>query len=106
MAQSFGKLLLLIIVLLAAFSFYEYNKGIRVAKNDEDFGEIEITDFSGQKSQDGSINVLLLGSDFRGDDMGRSDSIMIAHYNKKDKTPKIVSFMRDTYADISWLRLQ
>lgn len=36
-AQSFGKLLLLIIVLLAAFSFYEYNKGIRVAKNDEDF---------------------------------------------------------------------
>ncbi|MGY3747827.1 LCP family protein [Vagococcus salmoninarum] len=99
-AQSFGKLLLLIIVLLAAFSFYEYNKGIRVAKNDEDFGEIEITDFSGQKSQDGSINVLLLGSDSRGDDMGRSDSIMIAHYNKKDKTPKIVSFMRDTYANI------
>lgn len=100
MAQSIGKLLLLLIILIAAYSFYEYNKGLRAAKHDKDFAPQEYKEFSGQKSTDGSINVLFLGSDSRGADQGRSDTIMIAHYNKKDKTPKLVSFMRDTYANI------
>lgn len=99
-AQSIGKLLLLLIILIAAFSFYEYNKGLRAAKNDKDFAPQEYNEFSGQKNADGSINVLFLGSDSRGTDQGRSDTIMIAHYNKKEKTPKLVSFMRDTYANI------
>lgn len=98
--QTIAKFLLLIVILIAAFSLYEYNKGLRTAKNDEDFGQIEVNDFVGQKSSDGSINVLLLGSDSRGTDRGRSDSIMIAHYNKKDRTPKLVSLMRDTYSNI------
>lgn len=98
--QSFAKALLLIVILVIAFSFYEYNKGFRTAKKDEDFGQINVEGFNGQKSSDGSINVLLLGTDSRGEDQGRSDSIMVAHYNKKNKTPKLVSIMRDTYANI------
>ncbi|EUJ45723.1 LCP family protein [Listeria riparia] len=46
------------------------------------------------------FNVLLLGSDSRGSDQGRSDSILILHYDSKAKKPKVVSLMRDSYVDI------
>ena len=99
-AGSFAKALLLIVILVIAFTMYEYKKGFRDARHDQDFGQINVDGFAGQKSADKSINVLLLGTDSRGEDQGRSDSIMIAHYNKKDKTPKLISIMRDTYVNI------
>lgn len=98
--QSVAKALLLLVILILAFCFYEYNKGFRAARQDQEFGQIDVDKFNGTKSSDGSINVLLLGSDSRGEDQGRSDSIMVAHYNKNSKEPKLVSIMRDTYVNI------
>ncbi|MGX4686210.1 LCP family protein [Vagococcus sp. JNUCC 83] len=90
----------MILVAIIGLSAVGYAKGYFTAKADKDNKEFEMSAFNGQKSQDDSINVLLLGSDSRGEDQGRSDSIMIAHYNKKTKQPQIVSIMRDTFVAI------
>lgn len=54
-----------------------------------------------QRDQD-VVNVLLVGSDSRDPnaDKGRSDSMMMLSFNKKDKKSTAVSFMRDTLVDI------
>lgn len=98
--QPIAKVILFVIIMIAAFCLYEYRSGMRQARHDQGFKEIKVEDFKGEKSRSDDINVLLLGSDSRGEDMGRSDSIMIAHYNKHEKTPKLVSFMRDTLVNI------
>ncbi|MDN7240603.1 LCP family protein [Planococcus sp. N028] len=46
------------------------------------------------------INVLLIGSDRRGDEFGLSDALMVANYNPDNNQIKLVSFMRDTYVEI------
>lgn len=94
------KRILFVILILFSVTAFQFCRGHSESKKDEEFGQIEVNDFQGQKSEDGSINVLLLGSDSRGTDRGRSDSIMVAHYNKKSKKPKLISFMRDTYVNI------
>lgn len=98
--KSWGFWVLIVLVALIALSGVGYAKGYVTAKMDKDNKEFEMTAFKGQKSQDDSVNILLLGSDSRGEDQGRSDSIMIAHYNKKTKQPQIVSIMRDTFVGI------
>ncbi len=48
------------------------------------------------------INVLLLGiGNYGGDATGLSDSIMLVSLNKKTKTIKLVSFLRDSYTYIN-----
>ena len=98
--KSWGFWVLIVLVALIALSGVGYAKGYFTAKMDKDNKEFEMTAFKGQKSQNDSVNILLLGSDSRGEDQGRSDSIMIAHYNKKTKQPQIVSIMRDTFVGI------
>ncbi|QIL47010.1 LCP family protein [Vagococcus coleopterorum] len=98
--KRFIKTIGVILLLVIGFSTFQFIKGNSEAKSDGEFGQIEVTDFNGQNNHDGSTNVLLLGSDSRGTDRGRSDSIMVAHYSKKSRTPKLVSFMRDTYVNI------
>ncbi|MGX6979441.1 LCP family protein [Vagococcus elongatus] len=98
--QTLAKFLLLLVICAAAFTLYEYRKGYREAKDDTSVHQQEIDGFQGEKSQDGGLNVLILGSDSRGEDMGRADSIMVAHYSKRSKTPQIISFMRDSFVEI------
>lgn len=89
-----------VVIGLLAVLIGGYLKGIASAKFDKNNGASEDIVFNGESSGHGSYNVLLLGSDSRGEDQGRSDSIMIAHYSKKNKQPKLVSIMRDTYVAI------
>lgn len=79
----------------------QYNSGKSLAsesviKDDKTIFE----PFEGADPQFGEINVLLLGSDARGDEDARSDSLMIAHYDQTTNDVKLVSIMRDTYVDI------
>ncbi len=90
----------LVLLILLVLGFIGYFKGLMSAKMDKDNLQPDVGSFQGQKSNDGSVNILLLGSDSRGEDQGRSDTIMIAHYDKKSKQPKIVSIMRDTFIGI------
>jgi len=80
---------------------YQYNKGLSMAdegpyKDDQ----TTFTPFKGADLQIGEMNVLLIGSDTRGEQHSRSDTIMIAHYNQTTNNLKLVSIMRDTYVDI------
>lgn len=55
-------------------------------------------------------NILILGTDSRNvqKERGRSDSIIVASFNKRTKQVKLVSFLRDTYVPIEghgWNRI-
>lgn len=56
--------------------------------------------FQGVKSEQGQLNILVLGIDSRGEEQARSDSIMIAQYDPKAKKVRIASIMRDSYVTI------
>ena len=45
-------------------------------------------------------NILLIGNDSRGDDRGRSDSMILLSINSNTNKINLVSLMRDTYVDI------
>lgn len=47
-----------------------------------------------------SVSILLLGVDKRGNDKGRSDSLMVITLNPKVHSMKILSIPRDTYTEI------
>lgn len=98
--KKFLFILLLLCLLLLVYCIYGFQKGYRSAKADTAIPTSEVSDFNGQKSSDGTTNVLLLGSDSRGEDQGRSDTIMIAHFSGFGKSPKLISFMRDCYVSI------
>ena len=52
-------------------------------------------------SDDNVVNVLLIGTDSRGnDDRGRSDSMILVSVNKKSKKVVMTSFLRDTWVQI------
>ncbi|MBC1477187.1 LCP family protein [Listeria welshimeri] len=89
--------LLILVGVVAVIGYFQYQSSLKEAQNDSKLKEYK---FNGVKADGDAINVLLIGSDSRGADQGRSDSLMIAHYNTKTNKPKLVSIMRDTYVDI------
>ncbi|MBC1289447.1 LCP family protein [Listeria welshimeri] len=89
--------LLILVGVVAVIGYFQYQSSLKEAQNDSKLKEYK---FNGVKADGDAINVLLIGSDSRGADQGRSDSLMIGHYNTKTNTPKLVSIMRDTYVDI------
>ncbi len=97
---------LLIFLSMATYVTYEYIAGKNAAM--EDVGNDEQSDKSKQYEEefkgvdDGlkKTNVLLLGSDSRGEENARSDTIMIGQYDPEKGTAKLVSIMRDSYVDI------
>ncbi|MBU8878320.1 LCP family protein [Bacillus sp. FJAT-29790] len=93
--------LLLFILIVAIYCIYQYNKGLTMASDGmyKDDGTT-FDPFEGSEPEFGEINILLIGSDTRGDERGQSDTLMIAHYNQKSQRLKIASIMRDTYVDI------
>lgn len=46
------------------------------------------------------VNILLLGVDSRGEQTSRTDTIMLAKYEPKNKKVKLISLMRDSYVNI------
>ncbi|WP_426334227.1 LCP family protein [Paenibacillus silvae] len=57
---------------------------------------IQIPKWEGQER----VNLLLIGGDSRGDDAGRSDSVMVASIDPVSKKAHLFSVLRDTYVDI------
>jgi polyisoprenyl-teichoic acid--peptidoglycan teichoic acid transferase len=94
---------LLLVGAVAGYAYFQYKQGINQSlkkfTNDEKAANVVYT-FEGQKDQFGGTNILLLGSDARGDEKSRADTIMIAHYNEDKGTFKLTSIMRDSYLEI------
>lgn len=87
---------------IALGSFYYINKKIYVPSPKDFFkhndGQGDKVNFSEEK---GVFNILLIGLDRRSEnDIGRTDSIILANINTEAKTIKLISFMRDLYVPI------
>jgi len=95
---------LLLICAVAGYAYYQYNQGVNLSLKELNNGKKKSDDvvynFEGQKDQYGDTNVLILGSDARGNEKSRSDTIMILHYNEDKETFKLTSIMRDSYVEI------
>ena len=57
-------------------------------------------EFNGEQDRYGGTNILLIGSDTRGEDNARSDTIMIAQYHSDRHSYKLISRYGDVYVDI------
>ncbi|WP_150285590.1 LCP family protein [Rummeliibacillus sp. TYF-LIM-RU47] len=92
---------ILIIIAGVTYWCYQYNSGLASADKGPS-KEVKTTfkPFEGADTHIGKMNVLLIGSDSRGEEHSRSDTLMIAHYDQKTNNVKLVSIMRDTYVDI------
>lgn len=97
---SWPKRILLVLLLLIVLAVGFFFKGKSYAENDTSLPKEELETFNGVKSSNGAHNILILGSDTRGEDSGRADTIMVLQLDGPSKKPKLVSFMRDTFVDI------
>lgn len=88
--------LLLCVIVIAGYSVMQYRSGLQLATDTKVAQEA----FNGDEVKDDIENYLLLGIDTRGEEKSRTDTMMVLSWNKKTNDVKLVSFMRDIYADI------
>lgn len=101
--QKVILLLLAVVASASAFLSYEFVTGFSSThkKAPAAANQITTTSLDTQKLPD-EIKIMLIGSDAREDgENGRSDTLMLAQYNRKTKTPKLISIMRDSYVPIT-----
>lgn len=103
--KKFGwfKKIFLVFILLLVLAIGLFFKGKNFAENDASLPKEATETFNGVKSANGAHNILILGSDTRGEDAGRADTIMVLQLDGPSKKPKLISFMRDTFVDIPGL---
>lgn len=74
----------------------QYRSGLELASDTK----VAQEDFKGDAVKGDVENYLLLGIDTRGEEKSRTDTMMVLSWNKKTNDVKLVSLMRDIYADI------
>ncbi|TQR20658.1 LCP family protein [Psychrobacillus vulpis] len=95
--RVFVFLLILVVLIGGIYSVIQYSIGYKLASGEPQ----KKHEFTGDKlSSDERENILVLGVDSRGEDKARTDTMMIVSWDKKNNDVKIVSLMRDIYADI------
>ncbi|MDH4422853.1 MULTISPECIES: LytR family transcriptional regulator [Bacillus] len=92
-------------VLIIGGGIYAYNVYSSVSKTLDEVHKPLKRDQNNNKvgekiSNSEPVSILLLGADERGDDKGRSDSLMVITLNPKTNSMKTVSIPRDTYTEI------
>ncbi|ACJ77660.1 LytR family transcriptional regulator [Bacillus cereus] len=91
-------------VLIIGGGIYAYNIYSSVSKTlDEVHKPLKRDEGNKQEekiSNSEPVSILLLGADERGEDKGRSDSLMVITLNPKTNSMKTVSIPRDTYTEI------
>ncbi|MDW0114780.1 LCP family protein [Sporosarcina saromensis] len=97
--RLFFTLLFLIFIIGGLYSYIQYQKGKSLAEGNA----IDPGPFKGDviDPKNPSVeNYLLLGVDDDGSGKSRTDTMMVLSWNKKEGSLRLVSFMRDIYADI------
>lgn len=95
--RSWGKIILGIILCLFLFSVISFFVGKSMAEHDTSLPSVTTESFDGVQSSSGAHNILILGSDTRGEDAGRADTIMVLQLDGPAHKPKLISFMRDSF---------
>lgn len=95
-----GRIFILLFVLLIAsaalYIFNEYRSGLELASETRFPEEPFVPD----EPINNVTNYLIIGVDSRGEEKSRSDTMMLLSWNKSTNELKLVSFMRDIYAEI------
>ena len=94
--RLFFTIFLILIISLTSYGIYQYRQGLKLASEDK----IEPQEFEADIKHDTVENYLILGVDSRGEEKSRTDTMMLLSMNHETNTIKLVSFMRDIYADI------
>lgn len=94
--RAFFTFLLLCVIVIVGYSVMQYRSGLQLATDTK----VAQEDFNGDAVKNEIENYLLLGIDTRGEEKSRTDTMMVLSWNKKTNDVKLVSFMRDIYADI------
>lgn len=94
--RAFFTLLLLFVIVIAGYSVMQYRSGLKLANDTK----VAQENFKGDTVNGDVENYLLLGIDTRGEEKSRTDTMMVLSWNKKTNDMKLVSLMRDIYADI------
>ncbi|QCR32428.1 LCP family protein [Lysinibacillus sp. SGAir0095] len=88
--------LLLLLVVIGIYSYFQYQKGLQLASETK----LPEADFVADDEHKTIKNYLIIGVDSRGEEESRSDTMMLLSWNQDTNDLKLVSFMRDIYADI------
>ena len=95
-----GRLLLTILIILfisiVTYGIFQYREGLKIASDNK----IEPEQFEADVEHETVENYLILGVDARGEEKSRTDTMMLLSWNRDTNSIKLVSFMRDIYADI------
>ncbi|KOY83590.1 LCP family protein [Lysinibacillus macroides] len=94
--RAIFTLLILCMIVLVGYSVMQYRSGLKLATNTNVMQE----NFTGDAIKGDIENYLILGVDTRGEEKSRTDTMMVLSWNKANNDMKLVSFMRDIYADI------
>ena len=98
--RAFLLFLLLLIVAIGAYAIFQFKAGVDLAED----GKIEAEPFTPDQQTGDIENYLLLGVDARGEEQSRTDTMMILSWNHQTDEMKLVSLMRDIYAEIPGYR--
>ena len=90
--------LLFLTLSIVVYGYSQYQAGLKLAEDAAPVVEIE--EFVPDDKDGETVNYLLLGVDSRGEEKSRTDTMMLVSWQKKTDDIKLVSFMRDIYADI------
>lgn len=98
--RSWKKIIIGIFLFLILFSIISFFVGKYIAEHDTSLQSVTTETFNGAQSASGAHNILILGSDTRGEDAGRADTIMVLQLDGPAHKPKLISFMRDSFVSI------
>lgn len=96
--RTFFTFILLLVIAIVGYSIFQYQSGLKLAKQEND--EQSDIEFTGDDELKTVTNYLIIGVDSRGEEKSRSDTMMLLSRNKETNEIKLVSFMRDIYAEI------
>lgn len=94
--RVFFTLLILFLLVIGIYTYFQYHNGLKIASETKLPEEEFVADEAHKKIE----NYLIIGVDSRGEEESRSDTMMLLSWNKDTNDLKLVSFMRDIYADI------
>ncbi|MCM3387807.1 LCP family protein [Ureibacillus chungkukjangi] len=94
--RLFFTFLILVLLSIGIYSYFQYQKGLEIASETK----LPEAEFVADEAHKTIKNYLILGVDSRGEEESRSDTMMVLSWNQETNDLKLVSFMRDIYADI------